>query len=305
MNRTIISALCTPLDKEESLHRSGLEAHLEEQWAAGIPSVLVGGTMGCMQLVRDDTYLDLVRHSVDISRGRGEILVGVGDASFVRTRDRIQSVDQMDIDGVVVLDPFLFSYSQIEQLDYYRALADASRKPVFVYHLPARTGAELTFDTVVSLSNHPNIRGIKCTRDDGDWARQIVPLVEDSFRVMAGHGALVNVLARAGVREHVDGVFSLFPQWVLGITEAANRGEWDLAAERQAVLSEFMLDVLSRYPVFPACTAILNARGILGNVAPRPMRPLDQQQRKQLLAEPVVIQLQQSAILQTTQDCHQ
>ena len=292
MNTTIIPAICTPLDQEESLHRSGLEAHLEEQWAVGIPGVLVGGSMGCMQLLRDDTYFDLVRHSVDISRGRGEILVGVGDASFERTRARIQNVDQMDIDGVVVLDPYLFKYSQTELLDYHRTLADISRKPVYIYHLPVRTGAELTFDTVVSLSKHPNIQGIKCTRDEGEWARQIIPLVDDSFRVMAGHGALVDMLIRAGVREHVDGVHSLFPQWTLGIAEAADQGDWDLAAKRQEVLSEFIHSVLSRYPVWPSCTAILNARGIPGNVAPRPMCPLDQQTSEQLLAEPTVMRLQ-------------
>ncbi len=297
MSTTIVSAICTPLDEEESLHRAGLEAHLKTQWAAGIPSILVGGTMGCMQLLRDDTYLDLVRQSVDISRGQGEILIGVGDASLVRTRARIQSVDQMSIDGVVIVDPYLFNYSQAELLDYFRSLADISRKPVYIYHLPIRTNAELTFDTVVSLSKHPNIRGIKCTKDDGEWARQIIPLVDDSFRVMAGHGTRMDVLIRAGVREHVDGVYSLFPQWALKIAEAADRGDWDLAAERQAILSEFMLTVLPRYPVLPACTAILNARDIPGNFAPRPMCPIDQQQREQLLAEPTVIRLQQSAVV--------
>ena len=302
MNTTIISALCTPLNQDESLHRVGLETHLNEQWTAGISSVLVAGTMGCMQLLREDTYLDLVRHSIEVSRGRGELLVGVGDTSFVRTRDRIQSIDQMDIDGVVVVDPYFFGYSQAEQLDYYCALADISRKPVYVYHLPARTRAELTFDTVVGLSKHPNIRGIKCTRDDGDWARQIIPIVEESFRVMAGHGALMDVLIRAGVREHVDGVYSLFPKWALEIAEASDRGDWGLAAERQAVLSEFMVKVLPRYPVLSACTAILNARGILGNLAPRPMFPLDQQLREQLLAEPVVMRLQQSTVCLPTQE---
>jgi 4-hydroxy-tetrahydrodipicolinate synthase len=35
-------------------------------------------------------------------------------------------------------------------------------------------------------------------------------------------------------------------------------------------------------------TAMLNARGIPGNYAPRPMRPLNDAAREALLAEPVV-----------------
>jgi len=38
--------------------------------------------MGLMQLLDDETYRELVHHSVRLARGHGEILVGVGDTSF-------------------------------------------------------------------------------------------------------------------------------------------------------------------------------------------------------------------------------
>lgn len=301
MKTSLTAAICTPLNQEESLHRAGLAAHLEEQWAAGIPSVLVAGSMGCMQLLRDDTYFDLVRHSVDVSRGRGEILVGVGDASFARTRTRIEQVSAMDIDGVVVIDLYLFQYSQAEQSDYYRALADVSRKPLFIYHLPERTAACLELDTLVSLSKHPNIRGVKCS-EDVDWVRQLISRVDSSFRVMSARSTMMDVLVQLGVREFVDGAFSIFPQWAMATAKAAETSAEMSASDHQATLSEFIHGVLSRYPVLPACTAILNARGVPGNCAPQPMRLLDQRQREELLADPVVMRLQQCAVAAPPRD---
>ena len=78
----VISAVTTPLHEDDSLHVEGLEAHLEEQWQAGIDGLLVAGTMGLMQLLTDRTYADLIEHALRISAGRGEIMVGVGDASL-------------------------------------------------------------------------------------------------------------------------------------------------------------------------------------------------------------------------------
>ena len=93
MQTRLISALCTPLNDDGSLHVDGLAAHLDDQWRHGIAGVLVGGTMGLMQLLGDETYRELVRCSVQLSRGRGEILVGVGDTSFTRTLSRIRYVE--------------------------------------------------------------------------------------------------------------------------------------------------------------------------------------------------------------------
>src|SRR5687767_10561256 len=108
----IISAICTPLAADESLHVDGLEVHVGRQWQAGVSSLLVGGTMGAMQLQRDRTYAQLIEHAARITGGRGELLVGVGDASYARTRERIDVAQRFDIDGVVALPPYFIKPTQ-------------------------------------------------------------------------------------------------------------------------------------------------------------------------------------------------
>ena len=142
MNRAnFISAVGSPLDADENLHDAGLEAHLADQWTHGIGGVLVAGTMGMMQLLKWDTYRSLVRRAAEISRGKGEVMVGAGDCSFARTRERIDYLNTLKIDAVVVLTPFFIRFSQEELVDYYRALADVSKAPLFLYDLPHAPGA--------------------------------------------------------------------------------------------------------------------------------------------------------------------
>jgi 4-hydroxy-tetrahydrodipicolinate synthase len=284
MPTRLISAICTPLTDDDSLHVDGLAAHLDDQFRHGIHGVLVGGTMGLMQLLDDATYLDLVRHSAELARGRGEILVGVGDASLKRTLARIRAVERFDIDGVVVLAPYFFQLGQAELIAYFRALADESKKPLYLYDLPQRTRTSLELATVLELAKHPNIRGIKCS---GEWTgtRRLMDHAPDGFRIVPAQPLIVDTLARCGVSENLDGIFSIVPGLSTSIVAAADGQDYPLAAAQQSKLTELLMLVAVDYPLFPACTVILNARGVPGKVHPRPMKSLDAEKRERLLAD--------------------
>jgi 4-hydroxy-tetrahydrodipicolinate synthase len=101
----------------------------------------------------------------------------------------------------------------------------------------------------------------------------------------------VDVLAREGAVANLDGIFALAPAWTRSIVDAVAAGDHALAADRQRRLARLLDAVRAPLPLFPACTAVLNARGIPGCVAPRPLRPLAPAQREQLLALPVIAEL--------------
>lgn len=281
----LISAVCTPLTEEEALHEEGLRAHLDQQAAANIDGVLIAGTMGLLQLLLDDTYQQLI--SVATEHWRGEKLVGVGDASFVRTRERIRFVNNFDIDGTVVLAPYFINFSQLEMVDYYESLAKESSAPLYMYDLPQRTGVELEFETVAQLARHPNIAGIKCSGDISKTRRVIDELGSKSFRVIVAQPTLIDVLLQEGICQHLDGIFSIVPHWIQEIAQQATNENWSEAALGVRRLTE-LLDVVRRYGVYQSTTALLNHCGIPGVYTPRPYRVFDEPQRQAFLQEPCV-----------------
>ena len=282
----LISATGTPLTESESLHVDGLDQHLADQWKHGINGVLVAGTMGMMQLLTEHTYRDLVRRSVEFSANRGELLVGAGDCSFARTKERIEFLNEHKIDGVVVLTPYFVRFTQPELIDYYRALADVARAPLYLYDLPQRTGCKIELATALELSKHPNIRGIKCSDEPG-YAREIADAAGPQFRVVIAQPVLVDAFLRFGMMEHLDGMYAIAPQWAAAIAREATRENWTAAGEYQRLLNR-LRGLVAAYGALQTMTAILNARGIPGNFAPRPYRPLTDAQRESLLADPVV-----------------
>jgi 4-hydroxy-tetrahydrodipicolinate synthase len=282
---TLIAAIGTPLTKTDGLHREGLESHLADQWNSGMSGVLVAGTMGAMQMLTDATYRQLVDSAIEFSRGKGEIMVGAGDTSFGRTREKIRFLNDRKIDGAVVLSPYFIRFSQNELIDYFQSLAEISKHPLFLYDLPILTGTKLELETVQQLSQHPNIRGIKCS---GDFSatRQLLDSISADFRVIVAQADLVDVLLRHGVREHLDGVFSLAPLWIKAIERAASQSDWATAAHCQQQLSG-LLRILKKYGVFQVFSLLANARGISGNFAPPPFRRLSEAEQAAVMNEPV------------------
>jgi len=161
MSAYFISAIGTPLEEDECLHEEGLRAELEDQWRHGIHGILAAGSMGAMQLLTDATYRRLVKACVEVTAGRGEILIGAGDTGFARTRERIRFLNGCRIDDVAVLAPYFWRFGQVELTEYYRALADESKAPLYLYDLPQVTGTKLATETILALAGHPNIRGAK------------------------------------------------------------------------------------------------------------------------------------------------
>ncbi len=283
----LTNAICTPLNADESLHLEGLKVHLDAQWRMGAHGILIGGTMGLMQLLREDTYRDLIRESVAASRHRGEILVGIGDTSFTRTRERLQICEEFNPDGIVVLTPYFYKFARQDLIDYFKALADESKKPLFVYYLPVMTGVTLDLEAVLELSRHPNIRGIKCSCDFA-WAQQLRAEVASDFRVIVAQPTLLAQLFRAGVQEHLDGIFAVLPGLTAQLLRACAAENWEEAETKQTLLSRVLRTLVASYPLFPACEALLNKQGVPGQFCPAPIRRLSEEQKQKLLAEPLI-----------------
>ncbi len=285
----IITAIGTPLNAAEQLHVEGLERQLADQESAGIQSILAAGSMGAMQMLRDETYRALVAQVSEQWHG-GELLVGVGDVGFSRTRDRIAFVTKFKIDGVVVLTPYLFKFTQQQLAQYFIALADYSPVPVYLYDLPALTGTSIELETYQSVAKHPNIGGAKIS-GRLEFARALIRRLDSAFRIIVSAPEQMGSLLKEGVTKHLDGMFSIAPQWTMGIVQSAGANDWDSAATYQAKLNRLRDVLLQSTSVMAAYTVMMNARGIPGAFHGLPIAALNDEEREALLSNVIMKKL--------------
>ena len=164
--------------------------------------------------------------------------------------------------------PYFETFGQADLINYFAALADRSTKPLYL-RFAGITRTTLELETVLQLSKHPNIRGIKCS---GNWMAvwRLINSVDDGFRVIPAQPLMIDLLVRGGVPDNLDGIYAVVPNLAASIAAAAEQGDYAEATKRQQQLASVLDLICHKYPLFPACSAILQARDVPVRVYPIP-----------------------------------
>jgi dihydrodipicolinate synthase/N-acetylneuraminate lyase len=182
-------------------------AHVESQLAAGAVALLCMGSMGQQPYINGSQYPLVARACAESVRGSVPLYVGVSDVSVRRVAERIDALQEMAIDGVVATVSYYYALSQKEIVYYYRKIADFSPYPLYLYDLPAISQVFLSSDTVLTLMNHPNIRGIKSANIT--MLRKVMrdPSFNQEFRIYFSGLDIMDVASSYGLSYMLDGIF--------------------------------------------------------------------------------------------------
>jgi dihydrodipicolinate synthase/N-acetylneuraminate lyase len=266
----VITALGTPLDERETLHVEGMRRQVRMQIDAGVDGLLVLGSMGAMQLLADETCREAIRIAVEEAAGRVPIVVGCGDTSTTRTIARIRSAEAFAVDGVAVVPPYFFKFTQAELAAYYSDLAAATRLPIYLYGVPAWTKHVLEFPLIEQLAKLDQVVGLKESGDLLLLRRCIEEIASPGrFVVLSGLTPFPDLALEIGADGVIDGLFAIAPELAVELLGASRRHDRAGAtAARRKLLR--LLDVILVDSIFGGFTAAMNLRGVPGNFAVRP-----------------------------------
>ena len=161
-------ALVTPMNASGEVDESRLAGLIEFHLEAGTEAFVIAGTTGESATLSRDEHLRLIEHACDLVDGRVPIIVGTGSNSTAQTLDLSTTAASLPIDGLLVVTPYYNKPTQQGMFEHFSKIATAVDKPVILYNVPGRTGVDLQPNTVVRLSVHSNIVGIKEATGDLD-----------------------------------------------------------------------------------------------------------------------------------------
>lgn len=258
-----ITAVGTPLDNKGRLIEKSFRKHLNNQIENGIDRLFVMGSMGMMPCLSSATYIECAEIAAGEIGKKVKIMIGVGDNSIERTIERIISIRHLKIDAVVVTTPYYFRSYQKDLLFYFTEIAERSPFPVYLYDIPQVTKVKIEMDTVLRLSQHKNIRGMKCS-DDPAWTRTLFDkFVGKDFEVISAYYDLIDVFLRYGIRIHLDGFFSIMPSWLKEIKAAFSNDDFEGITHIQKKMT-WLRNEFIKIGVFPAFTEAMNLLGFEG-----------------------------------------
>lgn len=229
----IIAAMLTPMNRDESICYDELRTQTDRMIDAGLHGLFCLGTNGEAYAISESEKIKVMTTVVDQCAGRAPVFAGCGMVTTADTVKMAKAAEKIGVDVLSVICPWFAVASQEELYRHYMTVADAVGIPVVLYNIPARTGVNLSVDTVKRLSKAGNIVGIKDSSGNFDQILQFIENTPEDFATLSGNDSLVLWTLQAGGRGGICGIANLFPQTMVSIYELWRQGDFAKAKEAQ------------------------------------------------------------------------
>lgn len=222
-------ALVTPFTSDLEVDYNSLQKILEFNSTEGIDYFVVNGTTGEAATTNKQEKRDLLSFIVANNSKKLPVMYGTGGYD---TLDIVQHVKEMDwtgVDALLSVSPYYNRPSQVGIIAHYEAIADACPVPVIMYNVPKRTGSNLTAATIIELSKHKNIIGIKEASGDFGQIIDISANKPDDFLLISGDDMCTIPMISLGAAGVISVMANAFPREMSSMTNAALSGDYSLA----------------------------------------------------------------------------
>jgi len=232
------TALVTPFHQDGSLDEQAFKNLVSWQIESGVDFLVPCGTTGETPTLTHDEWLRVIDLTIEVAAGRVPIVAGATSNS---TREAVAKAQEVaprpGVDAILTASPYYNKPTQEGQYQHFKAIAEAVNKPIILYNVPGRTGANLEPVTVARLAEIPNIAGVKEASGNLTQIAEICNTARADFSVLSGDDALtLPVIALGGV-----GLISVasneIPREMAEMTRAALNNDWNAARQ---ILRKFL-----------------------------------------------------------------
>jgi 4-hydroxy-tetrahydrodipicolinate synthase len=185
----VLTAMVTPFREDGSLDLDRFRDLCLHLVGNGSDGLVVTGTTGESPTLEDEERFQLWEAAVDAVAGRATVIAGTGTYSTAHSVHLTERAHELGVDGFLVVTPYYNKPPPRGTVAHFRAIAEASDKPIIVYNIPQRVVINLEPDTIVELAEIPSVRAVKQATEDLDQARRIV--AETDLDLYAGNDDLV------------------------------------------------------------------------------------------------------------------
>jgi 4-hydroxy-2-oxoglutarate aldolase len=279
----VYSALTTPFASDGSVSHADLKHNIEQYNRTGLAGYVVIGSTGESVLLKKSEIDDILATVKQTAAREKRLIAGTGAESTAETIERTKRAAELGYAAALVKTPYYYkpAYKADVLIAHYRRVADASPIPVLLYSVPQFTGIALEPPEVVTLSEHPNIIGIKESSGNVQRVAEIIAGVPRNFQVLVGSAATIYPSFAIGARGAILALGSALPEKCVEVYDLFRRGQHDKARELQTAVLRASKLIVSECGIAGVKYA-MDQRGYRGGVPRLPLLPLQDEQKKRV-----------------------
>jgi len=276
------TALVTPFQRDGRIDEMALRQLVRWQVDSGIDFLLPCGTTGETPTLSHEEWLRVIDVTIETAQGRVPIMAGTTSNNTQEAVAKVKEVSARNgVDFILTATPYYNKPTQEGVYQHFKAIADASEKPLVLYNIAGRTGTNIETATLRQLAEIPNIIGVKEASGNISQIAEVCATLPEDFLVFSGDDAITLAVIGLGGVGIISVASNEIPAELTRMTQAALANKWDLARlVFRKYLPLMQANFIESNPV-PA-KAVLSMMGRIEEVYRLPMLPMRPENRAKL-----------------------
>ena len=268
------TALITPFRNGE-VDYDVFAALVDRQVGAGIDFLVPLGTTGETPCLDDEERIKVLQIAKEHSAGL-PIVAGGGTNSLRHTIRSMEMLQPHGVDAFLIVVPYYNKPTQEGQYQYFKAVAESTDKPIVLYNVPGRTGANMSAETTLRLAEIDNVIAIKEASGNRGQVEEILRNAPEGFKVFSGNDDETLWMMENGGAGVISVASNVDPVMMAKLIKAIRGGYREQAHALNEKLTPLFTNCFVESNPIPA-KAALSAMGLIQNELRLPLVPAQEE----------------------------
>ncbi|MBE6302933.1 MAG: 4-hydroxy-tetrahydrodipicolinate synthase [Bacteroidales bacterium] len=278
-------AIITPFTETNEVDYAALERLVDLHLNSGTDFLCVQGTTGETPTLSIDEKRNIRKRVIEQVNGRMGIMLGCGGNNTQAVINELQTEDFTGVDGILCVVPYYNKPNQEGMYQHFKAIADSTALPIYLYNVPGRTGVNMHPETTVRLAKEcSNIIGFKAASGNIEQIKRLIATKPDTLDVLSGDDGLTYDIMKAGGVGVISVFGNVYPKECVELVRLLQQEKYDEAKVLSDRYSEmFRLLFADGNP--GGAKAQLSNMGYIKNILRLPLVPVSDDVREALRIE--------------------
>ena len=269
-------ALVTPFKADFSIDTEALTRIVNYSINGGVEYLVVLGTTAenaTLSAIEKEVVIATV---IEANKGRLPLVLGVGGNNTLEVVSELQTRDLSAFEAILSVSPYYVKPTQEGIYQHFKAIAEASPKPIILYNVPGRTSSNMLPETVVRLAtDFKNIVAIKEASGDIVQGIHLLKNNPKDFLVISGDDMTALSLILAGGSGVISVIGQGFPTYFSEMIRLGLNRKVDQAFQTLFQLSP-IIDMIFEQGNPAGIKQVFQSLGIANNTVRLPLVKVDE-----------------------------
>jgi 4-hydroxy-tetrahydrodipicolinate synthase len=194
----LVTAMITPFGTDGEISEQALKEVVDRLINTGTTAIVACGTTGESPTLSHDEKLHVFESTLKYADGRVPVIAGTGGNDTAEAIRLSKEAESLGVDGLLLVAPYYNRPTQAGLYAHFEAIAKSVSIPIMLYNIPGRSAVNIDTETILKLSQIPNITAVKEASGNMTQILRIAAEKSDDFFLYSGDDKLAIPMMAVG-----------------------------------------------------------------------------------------------------------